>query len=282
MRAICSWVLCASIGVSGCTIHPIPFDVPGYRTIDIVKKIRCETKRALDKFSQDEELKRRIYDRMSIGYHFTFTITENNKVGAGAGFALPVTHGTFTLGVNGSADRQRLGERDFTLIDTFKEAREDKVCSIEATGENYAYPITGVIGLEEVIRTFLELQGLGLGQLPPVDFKLPPRVRGLREQRKAAKKGDKAEGKTTEFVETFEFTTTIRASINPAIELKPVGRSFRLVDASASLSGDRTDKHSVVITLAPNYTAALVALDSQNINAKLRRIENAVRFVPLE
>ena len=158
----------SGLAVCGCTIHPIPYDVPGYRTIDIVKKIRCEAKRAIDKFAQDKELQKKLYDKMTIGYHFTFSITENNKVGVDSAFKLPLTNGTFTLGVAAGADRQRLGERDFTLIDNFKEARDPKVCDIEeATGPNYAYPITGVIGLEEVIWTYLELVNLGLGDLQP-------------------------------------------------------------------------------------------------------------------
>ena len=274
--------LSCAVGLSfaGCTIHPIPFDVPGYRTIDIVRKIRCETKRALDKFSQHDELKQRLFEGMSIAYKFTFTMTENNKIGADADFTLPVTNGSFTFGISAGADKQRFGERDFTIVDSFKEAREEKACTVEATGPNYAYPITGVIGLEEVIRTFLELQGIGLGDLPPVVFQLPPRELG--PQRKQARKQEKADGKTVEFVETFEFTTTIKASATPRIELRPVGSGFALAGASANLSADRIDKHSVVVSLAPNYTAALASLYNQNINAKLRRIENATRLVPLQ
>ena len=266
---------------AGCSIHPIPFDSPGYRTIDIVKKIRCETKRALDKFYQKEEFKRNLYDRMSIGYRFTFTITENNRIGAGAGLDFPVTKGTFTLGTSAGAERQRLGEREFTIVDTFREARDPKVCSVEATGENHAYPITGIIGLEEVVRTFLELQGLGIGKLPPVAFDLPPRARGMAPKKKA-KKDAAPDGKTEEFVETFEFTTTLKASVNPGVELKAISSRLAALDASATLAADRTDKHQLVVTLAPNYNAALITLYNQDITSKLRRIENAIRFVPLQ
>jgi hypothetical protein len=265
---------------AGCSIHPIPFDVPGYRTIDIVKKIRCETKRALDKFSQKEEFKRRLYDRMSIGYRFTFTITENNKAGAGAGLEFPVTNGNFILGAAASADRQRVGERVFTIVDTFRDARDPKVCSIEATGENHAYPITGKIGLEEVVRTFLELQGLGIGRLPPVAFEVPELRRGFRADKGPKKKEGAADAKTEEFVETFEFTTTLKASVSPGVELKAVGSRISVLDASGSLAADRTDKHQVVITLAPNYDAALATLYHQDVSSKLLRIQEAVRSLP--
>jgi hypothetical protein len=248
-----------------------------YSTTEIVKMIRCETKRALDKFAQTRELQRRLYDGMSIGYKFTFTMSENNKGAAGAAFKLPVSHGTFTLGVAGGMDKERLGEREFTIIDTFKEARDDKVCSIEATRENYEYPITGVIGIEEVIRTFLELQGLGLGKLPPVDFDLK-----FDKSTKKDKKDKADTAKTEDFVETFEFTTTIRASANPKIVLSPVGSGFNLTEGSINVSADRIDRHKVVITLAPNYTAALQSLQTQDLSSKLQRNERAVRFVPLQ
>jgi hypothetical protein len=104
--------------------------------------------------------------------------------------------------------------------------------------------------------------------------------RGPALAKKQAKK--QSDGKTVEFVETFEFTTAIKGSAAPKIELKPVGSGFALASASADLSIDRIDKHSVVISLAPNYDVAVLALYNQNVNAKLRRIENATRLVPLQ
>jgi hypothetical protein len=275
MRKTAPWLCCGLlVGISGCTIHPIPYDVPGYRTLDIVKQIRCEAKRAVDKYYPKKPgalsvaQQRALYEKMNIGYKFTFTITENNKVGAGAGFRLPLSNGTFTLGIAGGSDRQRLGERDFTIINSFKSAMDEKACTIEAKGENSTYPITGVIGLEEVIRTFLELQALGIGKLPPVDFGAAPPPAAAKPKKK-----ETADGKTEEFVETFEFTTTIRGSLNPEVELRPVGSGFALGDAVGTLSADRTDKHSVVITLAPNYDAAKLTLNNQY----LRKIEDAVK-----
>ena len=281
-----SVVACAA-ALAACSIHPVPFDVPGYRTIDIVKRIRCEAKQALDKFAQDDEFKRRIYDNMTIGYKFTFTITENNNLGAKANFQLPISHGTFSFGVNGNSERERVGIRDFTFVDSFREARDEKVCDLHTNArvdpnkENFAYPITGRIGLEEVFRTYLELQSIGLGKLPPVVFKLPPRDPTLRKLAKKQDRGAPAPA-TAEFVETFEFTTTISAGASPKVELKPLGSGLSLTQASGDLSGSRTDRHAVIVTLAPNYTAALVTLNSQDIGTRLRRIENLTRMIPIQ
>ena len=281
------FVVAGAAALAACSIHPVPFDVPGYRTIDIVKRIRCEAKQALDKFAQEDAFKRRIYDNMTIGYKFTFTITENNNLGAKANLFMPISNGTFTLGINGGSERERVGIRDFTFVDNFREARDEQVCNLGANGnkdrnrENFAYPITGRIGLEEVIRTYLELQTIGLGKLPPVVFKLPPRDPELR---KLAKKQDRKAPATAtaEFVETFEFATTISAGASPKVELKPIGSGLSLTQASGDLSGSRTDRHAVIVTLAPNYTDALVTLNSQDISTRLRRIENLTRNVPIQ
>jgi hypothetical protein len=174
--------------MSGCSIHPIPYDVPGYNTIDIVKKIRCETAKAIDQHivygmaGQEEE--QRKYASAVIVYHFTFTITENNKADASADFKLPLTSGTFSFGIGGGTEKERAGERDFTVTDTFAEVLEEiyeigeqkmpdgkkkkvllrkrKDCTQEAKRENWIYPIAGRIGIEETIRTFVGLHKLHL------------------------------------------------------------------------------------------------------------------------
>src|SRR5262245_15658936 len=40
-------VLAAALLASGCSIHPVPSDVTGVDTKDIVKQVRCETREAL-------------------------------------------------------------------------------------------------------------------------------------------------------------------------------------------------------------------------------------------
>lgn len=286
MRKLVPVISCVvATALAGCSIHPIPYDVPGYRTIDIVRKIRCEAKRALDRLAPTDPRDLAVYDAMTIGYKFTFTITENNKLGASADVQWPLSKGTFTLGIAGAVDKERLGIRDFTFIDTFKEARKESVCTLEATGPNYIYPITGFIGLDEVIYTFQELQSIGLGELPPWMRKEPLPPRRVPYAGKQPKKGDKAssgEKGTAEFVETFDFTTTISGGLSPKVELKAIGTGPSLVKASGDLSGKRMDKHTLIVTLAPNYSAALASLYSQDVVTRLRRIESFTRFVPIQ
>ena len=210
----------AFVCLSACSIHPIPFDIPGYRTVDIVRKICCETAKAIDlhvvqpvlKSNASRDKKQDMlteYLRTGIGYRFTFTITETNSSGATAGFKLPVTLGTFTLGIGGEAERERSGTRDIAVADSFGETlleiyelseREvektiksklpglppvkikvkikvvdlsrPKECAQEAKGENWVYPITGRIGMDETIRTFVELDKLKLLDAKQEEFEI--------------------------------------------------------------------------------------------------------------
>jgi hypothetical protein len=222
---------------------------------------------------------------MTIGYKFTFTITENNKLGGGGDVQWPLSTGTLTLGISAGVDKERLGIRDFTFVDSFKEARKESACSLEATGPDYTYPITGIIGLDEVIYTFQELQSIGLGELPPWERRdpLPPRHRSFLDKKpKRAEKAEPSKKGTAEFVETFEFTTTISGGLSPKVELKALGSGPSLTKASADLSGQRIDKHSLIVTLAPNYSAALASLYSQDVITRWRRIESFTRSVPLQ
>jgi len=216
MRNVLSLLL-LGLSVSACSIHPIPNDVTGDTTVDIAKKIRCEAKRAIELYDPQNKLA-----RASIGYNFVFTITENNNASGSAIFALPFTHGIFTLGLGGGAERRRVGEREFLIVDYFEEARKED-CSVQATRANYRYPITGIIGLEEIVSTFMELNKRDLLEAP--------------------------KEKTHSFTDTLEFTSTFRANGDPKIVLDPVRGQFRLAEAKASLSADRSDKHKVVIAL---------------------------------
>jgi hypothetical protein len=226
-----------------------------------------------------------------IVFHFTFTITETNKLEAGADFALPVSHGTFTLGIGGGTEKERSGERDFTVTDTFAETLEEiyqvsevkghngrlaktfkdrKECAREATGPNFAYPITGKIGLDETIRTFVELNRLHLLDANGVEYPFPVaqkqpipspaasplsrfainqyagKAKGPAQPKAKSAKGDE---KAEAYSDELEFTTTIKANASPKVELKPVGSGFRFTGADATLSGQRVDKHKVIVTL---------------------------------
>ena len=234
MRTIPFWLVSIlAIGASGCSIHPLPDDVTRDSTADIVSKIRCEAKKAISDHAADRK-----FNATAIGYNFEFTITEDNNASGNATFTLPFTDGRFTLKIGAGEDKQRIGERNFLIVENFEELRQAD-CSVEALSEHWRYPITGVIGLDEVVSTFVRLANL--------DLLIKP---------------DK---KVSTFTDTVIFTTKFRANVDPRIELSPVVDKFKLTDASVSLSADRIDKHKLTITLilpgAPTEARALLGAD---------------------
>ena len=65
-------------------------DVTGLRLVDVVDKVRCEAKEAIQHLDPQ-----RRFDRAIMTYQFDFVITEDNDASADAKFTVPVSHGTF-------------------------------------------------------------------------------------------------------------------------------------------------------------------------------------------
>jgi hypothetical protein len=161
------------------------------------------------------------YGEVAVAYDFTFDITEHDNLDAGLAFKLPFTAPrVFDLGAAGSLHKTRTGKRTFSSQETFYDLilRDHWCGNFEPRNRNIVYPITGSIGLRNVVKTFMALSEQGGGK--------------------------------DSFVDLLTFTTTISGSVNPSLKLNPVSESFRLVSASASLSADRTDLHQVKISLA--------------------------------
>lgn len=213
-------VACSSLCLAllGCSIHPIPDDLVGDTTVQIVKKIRCETRLAVEKHASGAR-----YKTAAIAYDFRFTVTENNRASGAAGFGLPFTNGRFSLNIGAGEDKQRIGVRNFQVVETFAELQKED-CSVQATAANYRYPITGVVGLDEIIGTFVKLN-----------------EQKLLEQ---------AKGPNGSYVDALEFMTLIRSSVEPAVELAPVADSFRLASGRINLAVDRVDTHRLTISLS--------------------------------
>ena len=61
----------------GCSVHPLPDDVSRKSTYDIIDKIRCEAKAAVEEHG-------RSFQHAQIAYEFTFKINERNDANAGS------------------------------------------------------------------------------------------------------------------------------------------------------------------------------------------------------
>jgi len=248
--------------LAGCSIHPLQQDVTGVPTPSLVQYIRCETRLAIqDKAAEllRQEIppndlligmlesrrsmtwpqnvkagmnahERAIYDRYiktGIAYDFTFDITEDNGASGTADPVKLITNGTAGIGLSASSDFKRENRRHFVVSETAQDLLQnrDLPCSPDYKSPNYAYPIAGKIGIDELIWTFFDLNQVA--NLSP----------------------DKTT--STVFADTLTFTTTLTGSASPHVIVAPNGNRWGLASpASLMASGSRTDNHALIIGLS--------------------------------
>jgi hypothetical protein len=241
-QAICCAIL--AVLLPGCSIYPLPGDIPRVPTSDIVERIRCEVQEGLRSFSSEDPATRKRVEHLirgtKIGYEFTFTIAENNDAANGqlTFTEKRLTGGTFTLDLIPSATLERKNTRAFHAIEALKRVG-DVDCSPEATQANWAYPITGATGMAEVVRSYIRLQLLSA-------------------QGPILQTFDKAV-----FSDELTYRTHLTAGVNPTLELTAGVGSLRLTHASISGTASRVDVHVVTVALSFDEGAA-------NQNATMR------------
>jgi hypothetical protein len=171
-----------------------------------------------------------------IAYNFDLTMTEDNNLSAGLTFTRPILNPVFTLDIGAGAMRQRSNHRTFMVTDTFSylltklntPVRGQRYCDGQLVGPNYVYPIAGRIGIDKMVRDFIELT---------LFANLEP----------DAKPG--AGGAPT-MSDELTFTTSINGSINPVAVFTPVSSAFQLTNATLTAAADRMDVHKVAVALA--------------------------------
>lgn len=245
--------------LTGCATKPVPSDVTGLTSYAIVQQIRCEARDAIRAFATSslaeyqpilsehlkrnpadfvgmdfrklDEATRRVferYDQGAIGYDFTFDITEKNKVGGGIGLGRGFSTGPLTIGFRADNNLERQNTRTFRSADTFlflATQMPERFCSEVRKGTNWQYPISGSIGLRETLATFISLNQSANLVGPDTAPDIPT------------------------LVDTIEFTTTVSGSVSPKVELEPISQALRIKGADITLSGERIDKHKVVVGL---------------------------------
>jgi hypothetical protein len=249
--------------MTGCAIHPLPEDVTGIPTAMIARKIRCEARTALKdnlvtylKRVKDPAANRlgvefengrplnsfrdslfhgkvktfiKKFENSAIAYNFAFDMTEVNNLDGTLGLTWPFTRGTGSAAITAGVDRSRENTRTFTVTDTFIDlftTIPDRYCSGFATGANYIYPLIGTIGVDEMIRTFVELSLFD--NLSSDPSKTGPPTMG----------------------DTITFTTKLSGSAAPTVTLTPVGRVLQVANGGITGVVSRTDVHKVIVALA--------------------------------
>lgn len=309
-------VLGASLGLAGCSLRPLPSDVTREKTSDIVLKIWCETRRAIDeltiqalrenrgnfdrylddeiadrleiplldprvdydesyfpqfvfnqhehRLSPDAKLILGLFSLTAIGFDYRFFITENDSKSANISLVDPFrmigASANFSLAAGGSLNKQRSTERRFAVVSTYLEIQREHALTPFNCFQRFAragtqrrllYPITGTIGVKEVMDTFSRLYGFGLG--------------GRRDG-------------PQRFTDKLVFTTTLDASIKPSLSVTALPmQGLRLASADATLRGARSDVHEVTISLNAGEFVASVA-EAEKALAKIGR-DNKQRVI---
>lgn len=264
-----------ALGASaGCSTTPLPEDVTGRATYEIVHKIRCEARSAIQskaiafmlgekspefvksegrrlkgnraaffhydykKLPKDYVALFDSYADTALAYEFKFDITESSSNTSTLNFKGPIGLEVFSLGWVSGGDLTRANVRTLKLADKFGDLAlkmsEDE-CSNETRNTNFIYPITGDVGILERVDTFIDLNQTG------------------------ALVGK--EGSTVPtMVDSLTFTTKISMNLTPKITINSPGN--RLTDAEVKSENYREDKHEVVISfslpvaVAPSSAAA--------------------------
>jgi hypothetical protein len=243
----------------GCSAVPIQDDVTRKETFQIVQQIRCEARRAVD-----NPLGRSL-PTAAIAYEFTFNITEGNTASASATGGVPFLSGSsFSLMGSAGINDTRETTRNFTTVDTFSDLLKIKNCSRDKPATDFIYPISGDIGMAEVVRTFIALSRIDDASATFAD---PGATTPAM-----APAGTTAGTDVFTFADTLMFTTTLMAGLNPTLTLNPISRQqFRISTATATLAAGRTDVHTVVVALAVVPTPATA-------NAARPRLGSSINF----
>ncbi|MDK9696076.1 MAG: hypothetical protein OEL76_06785 [Siculibacillus sp.] len=258
----------AALALAGCSTTPLPEDFSGKATYDIVRKIRCEARDAVrskavalmlantkltktyatGKALQEgrrsfSELKYsdldpetiesvKVYEGTTIGYQFDFDIKETNDNSSKLNLTGPIGVNVFSMELSAGGKLSRQNKRTFAAADKFRDLAMnmgERYCQGLADGANAVYPITGDIGIMEIVDTFINLnQSGGLTSLKDKNFK--------------------------EMTDTRTFNTDMSFGLTPKLEISSKGS--RVKDTSFTSSNVRNDQHQVAIALALPVEAA--------------------------
>jgi hypothetical protein len=161
-------------------------------------------------------------------FEFIFEVTEDNNASSEGKITWPITMGVITLGYDVGDTKQRMSNRKVRVISTFGELLDESklncwdIMVAEETRFPRRYPITGQIGLDEVISDYLLV---------------------------AAAQGHKFKDGGESYTDTITFTTTVSGGLNPGVNLSK--RMGQLVEADLDLSLSRKDMHKVTVFLTP-------------------------------
>lgn len=274
-RLSCILAFGASLGISGCAIHPVPEDVTGVRTYYIVRQIRCEARAAIidsaigwltnsdkvDPAAREIGFKLKdgiipiekfgpglfkkssrvqsivaLFINTGIAYNYSMEMTENNNLDAQIDLLKPFTNQKRTLGISAGADRQRQNIRTFTVTDTFSGL-------ISHLPPDYCKNFI-------VQANYIYPIAGKIGMEPMIQEFINLTLFGNLGGPVGTPKGPPT------MVDGLDFETTITASATPKVVFTPVGNGVGFADASLTGTVTRKDVHKVTVGLAIDQGSA--------------------------
>jgi len=272
--------------VASCATRPLPEQVTGITTFNIVKQIRCETREAVfntlvkaladnpgvfgdpaqkvaEGFRDHSELMDKFkpalfkgnardlvafFWKTGVAYNFTLDMTETNNLDSQVNFSQILTGSTRTLGVGAGLDRQRENTRTFTITDDFE----------------------GLLNIKP--KTYCdEHLAAGEDHIYPIAGKIgiEPFIHEFVRIALFTNLGVNKDSGAPTMVDTLQFQTTISGSAVPKIVFSPLGRQFQLADASLTAAVTRKDVHTLTMGLSVVAVAESAAQDSKPLFGRL-------------
>lgn len=190
----------------------------------------------------------------AIVYNYNLDMTETNNFDSSINILSALSVVTKASGFKSGYDRTRQNTRTFSITDDFgqlvSKVQKD-YCDKFIVQEKTVYPITGRIGMFEVIREFMNLTVFGnLAGDGTKSVVAPPGPPTMADQ--------------------LSFTTAISFQGTPKVTFTPIMPNLHVADFSLDLSTSRKDIHKLTIGLAVPAQAV----------PRLDRLRNAV-FVGL-
>jgi hypothetical protein len=241
-----------ALALGGCAIHPVQQDVTGLKTVEVVDRIRCETRRAIEdkaidllsnmsddpnhpskrlaalfqanrgafanfpRSSLPSKKAREFYDRYintAIAFEFSFDITENNGVGFIADPVRLISGGSAGVVVGASDANARNNIRRFTIAETFAE--------LLSNGKLQCFD-----GYHADNFVYPIAGNIGMKEL----------ISTFIDLNQDKDLSPAAAGSATVFGDTLKFTTTLSASATPHVIIAPVGNRWG-VDSPTKAAG---------------------------------------------
>jgi hypothetical protein len=121
------------------------------------------------------------------------------------------------------------------LSETWYSVGKLDCAQINVARRNYLYPLTGRVGMAEVINTYFGLRN-GLSKLEDIDQEGKKKGKGGREKN------------LEKFSDQLTFTTELSGGVKPSLVLAPVKEKLHLASANGDFGGARKDVHDVTLS----------------------------------